>query len=307
MTKRSFALLACIFVFVSADACGRDRPDRRPSGRQRPHLTGPGPRIRRRLRPSRRRRRRSRTIPPVSAVGPGYAPDPSPSLPAHIAPGPLEVIRESIFGPASKEQWHPLSLSTFFSEGWDEPFVRSPEGTNGAPKQNWTGTADGIFVRFASVNFAFTNQMTTNPGLLLTPLPWSPSKPKTIGNQYYGSTEIILPLNQRFELLIAAPFIASNTTSPTGHYIGNFGDLTIESRFRLVEQRNFSMVAFLAERTPTGEDGQRQRHQSGGPQPRDLVELRTEVGDAGGPASTSTPAATRRRTCTSTNWRSAVT
>jgi len=48
--------------------------------------------------------------------------------------GPLDVIHESIFGPASKEEWHPLSLSTFFSEGWDEAYVRSPEGTNEAPK-----------------------------------------------------------------------------------------------------------------------------------------------------------------------------
>lgn len=174
------------------------------------------------------------------------------TLPARVVMGPLDVIHESIFGPASKEEWHPLSLSTFFSEGWDEAYVRSPEGTNEAPKQNWFGAADGVFVRLNTLNFFYTNHMTTNLGLLLTPLPWAPAKPKTNGNEYFASYNLYLPLNQRLELLIVAPFIASNKTSPTGHYVGNFGDLTVSARFRLVEQRNFSMQALLTERTPTG-------------------------------------------------------
>ena len=49
------------------------------------------------------------------------------------------------------------------------------------------------------------------------------------------------------------PFTASNKTSPTGPYVSNFGDLTFSARFRLVEQRNFSMQALLTERTPTGQ------------------------------------------------------
>jgi hypothetical protein len=183
-------------------------------------------------------------------------PDPTPAFgpttPPRIVLGPLEAIHESIFGAASKEEWHPLSLSTFFSEGWDEAYVKSPAGTNEAPKQNWFGAADGIFVRLDSLNFLFTDHMTNNRGLLLTPLPWSPAKPKTNGNEYFASYNLFLPLNQRLELLVVVPFIASNKTSPTGHYVGNFGDLTIVSRFRLIEQRNFSMVAFVSERIPTG-------------------------------------------------------
>jgi hypothetical protein len=46
--------------------------------------------------------------------------------------------------------------------------------------------------------------------------------------------------------------VASNTTSPTGHYVAKFGDLTVSERFRLIEQRNFSFQALLTERTPTG-------------------------------------------------------
>lgn len=71
---------------------------------------------------------------------PVYVPE---TRPARVVMGPLEVIRESIFGAASVDDWQPLSLSTFFSEGWDQPYVRSPEGTNGAPKQNWFGMPMG--------------------------------------------------------------------------------------------------------------------------------------------------------------------
>jgi hypothetical protein len=89
--------------------------------------------------------------------------------------------------------------------------------------------------------------------LLLTPVPWAPAKPKTNGNEYWASYNLYLPLNQRLELLVVVPFVASNRTSPTGHYVGNIGDLTISERLRLIEQRNFSMQALLTERTPTGQ------------------------------------------------------
>jgi hypothetical protein len=188
---------------------------------------------------------------PAAPGPPAYVPE---SLPARVVMGPLEVIHESIFGAASTDDWQPLSLSTFFSEGWDQPYVRSPEGTNGAPKHNWFGAADGIFARLNSLNFFYTDHMTTNQGLLLMPLPWAPSKPNTNGNEYFASYNLYLPLNQRLELLLVVPFIASNKTSPTGHYVGNFGDLAISERFRLVEQRNFSLQALLTERTPTGQN-----------------------------------------------------
>jgi len=77
-------------------------------------------------------------------------------------------------------------------------------------------------------------------------------KPKTNGNDYFATYNLYLPLNQRMELLVVVPFIAANATGPAGPYVANFGDLTISERFRLVEQRNFSMQALLTERTPTG-------------------------------------------------------
>jgi hypothetical protein len=124
---------------------------------------------------------------------PAYVPE---TLPARVVMGPLEVIHQSIFGAASTEDWQPLSLSTFFTEGWDEPYVNSPEGTYGAPKQNWFGAADGIFARLGALNSFFTDGMTTHTGLLLSPFPWSPVKPKTNGNEYWASYNLYLPLNQ---------------------------------------------------------------------------------------------------------------
>jgi hypothetical protein len=183
-----------------------------------------------------------------TADGPGAG-----AAAARGAMRPLDVIRESIFGAASPDDWQPLGLWTFFTEGWDRPYVRSPDGTNGAPKQNWFGASDGIFVRLNSLNVFFTDRMTTNQGLLLTPLPWAPSKPNTSGNEYFATYNLYMPLNQRLELLVVVPFIASNPTSASGHYVGNFGDLTFSERFRLVERRNFTMQALLTERTPTGQ------------------------------------------------------
>lgn len=183
-----------------------------------------------------------------------------PSPPSDVAELPtapvrmrtIDVIRESIFGEASVDGWQPLSLSTFFTEGWDRPWAKSPPGSNGAYRQNWFGAADAAFVRLNSVSFSYVNGMTTNKGLLLTPLPWSPAKPLSGGNEYWASDNLYLPLNQRLELLIVVPFIASNPNH-AGHYVGNFGDLTISERFRLIEQRNFTLLALLTERTPTGQ------------------------------------------------------
>jgi hypothetical protein len=189
------------------------------------------------------------------APNPG-TPEASASLfetpPDGIACRTFEVIRESVLGAASEEDWTPLSLSTFFTEGWNAPYAKSPAGTNGTPRQNWFGAADGIFSRLSSLNFFYTNGMTKNTGLLLNPFPWSPVKPNASGNQYWASYNLYIPLNQRLELLVVVPFVAANKT-PAGHYVANFGDLTISERFRLVEQRNFSAQAVLTERTPTGQ------------------------------------------------------
>ena len=41
--------------------------------------------------------------------------------------GLLDTVTESLFGDAYAEgRWRPLSLSTFFSEGWLEPWASIP-------------------------------------------------------------------------------------------------------------------------------------------------------------------------------------
>jgi hypothetical protein len=186
----------------------------------------------------------------------GVLPSPLPldsgSAPFRVVTTPFDVICESIFGEASADEWQPLELSTFFTKGWHEPYAKSPEGTKGAPKQNWFGSADGIFSRLNSLDFFYTNGLTNHRGLLLSPFPWAPVKPDADGNQYWASYNLYLPLNQRLELLVVVPFVASNKSSPTGHYVANFGDLTISERLRLVEQRNFTFQALFTQRTPTG-------------------------------------------------------
>ena len=170
---------------------------------------------------------------------------------ALLSPG--EVIRESIFGPADKKDWKPLTLGTFFSEGWSDPFVNAPEGTNGAPKQNTLGSPAGVFGRFATIDFFYTNHLNNVLGAFLTPnAPFMPVHPLTNGNNYTGYTSLLIPLNSRMELLLGTVFIASNKTSPGGGYVGNWGDTGVQARFHLIDQRNFSLIAFVGERIPTG-------------------------------------------------------
>lgn len=166
---------------------------------------------------------------------------------------PGDVIYESIFGDASPKKWKPLTLTEFFSAGWNDPFVNAPEGTNGAPKQFWALAPSGVFSRLMHADVFYTNGLQDNPGLFLNGEPWSPVHPKhTTGNQYTAAYAIFIPFNSRFEVQIIAPFISSNRLDTSGPYQGNFGDLSFQFRFHLIERRNFSLVAFLGERTPTG-------------------------------------------------------
>ena len=70
---------------------------------------------------------------PVSGAGP-TAP--------RVVQGIFGTITESIFGQPDPDDWRPLPLSTLFSEGWNEPWVTSPNGSGGAPRQGWINAAD---------------------------------------------------------------------------------------------------------------------------------------------------------------------
>ncbi|QDV34398.1 hypothetical protein [Tautonia plasticadhaerens] len=176
------------------------------------------------------------------------------SSPPRVVMGPLGVIAESICGPAPEECWSPLSLHTFFTEGWDTPFAKAPPGTNGAPKQNWIGTPAGTFGRFVDTGFFYTNNLSESRALFLNPsFPFFPVKPSTVpGNQYAGYTVVLLPLSARMEVLFGTAFITSNRIGPDSGYRGNWGDTGVQARLHLVERRDFSLVAAVGERIPTG-------------------------------------------------------
>lgn len=96
--------------------------------------------------------------------------------------------------------------------------------------------------------------MTNNPGLLLNGTSWSPVKPNTAGSEYNAVYSLSLPVSRRLEFQLIAPFIASNGRGSSGTgWAGNFGDLTVNSRFQLIDQRNFSLLANLSNRIPTGD------------------------------------------------------
>ncbi len=180
---------------------------------------------------------------PFAELGgvPGVAP-PAPGTPVRVETGLLDTISESLFGdPYAEGQWRPLSLDTFFSEGWNEPWVGAPAGAEGTtPRHGWLGAFDGVFYRLWFATFAQGVNMNTPQG----------------GQSYLGDFNIFLPLSRRFDLLINAPMIVSNgTTDPSRGYQNAFGDLTIAPRFLLSESVRTTQVLHLAVRLPTGVAG----------------------------------------------------
>lgn len=166
---------------------------------------------------------------------------------------PFQVIRESLLGPADRSDWKPLSLRTFFTEGWTEPFAKAPGGTNGAPEQYWLGAPSAVFGRDVAFDTFYTNHLNNVIGLFLTPnAPFLPVHPGTDGNQYTGYATAELPLNQRAMLYVGTAFINSNKSSPAGGYVGNWGDSEVQLKLRLVSRKDFSLLGFVGDRIPTG-------------------------------------------------------
>jgi hypothetical protein len=174
--------------------------------------------------------------------GTGVAP---PAAPVEL--GPCETITESLFGKPDPNTWHPLTLSTLLSEGWDEAWVPSPNGSGGAPRQGWINAADGNLYRLSFFTFAegFNGSNT--------------------GNAYLGSYTILAPLSRRLELITNIPFVLRNnvvTGLPiedpnqpavtTSRGQTGFGDVTFTPRVLLHETQDFSLTAELAVTTPTG-------------------------------------------------------
>lgn len=147
---------------------------------------------------------------------------------------PLDVALESIFGVANSDNWRPLSFRTFFTEGWNEPFVFTPRSTSGAPRQGWINSFDGVMYRLWFNAFGYHQNVAKN------------------GNSFYSDWSIFIPLNRRLDIRLDVPYVNSNKGGPQNKYITQFGDLNITARFLLAEDRDTSVIAVASTSAPTG-------------------------------------------------------
>ncbi len=114
----------------------------------------------------------------------------------------LGTITDSLFGDVyAAGRWRPLSLGTFFSEGWLEPWAGAPAGQDDlTPRHGWLGAFDGVFYRLWLAGLSYSNSLNQ---------PYH-------GNSYTGFYQIFLPFSRRFELSFYVPFVTSNGTQAPG-------------------------------------------------------------------------------------------
>jgi hypothetical protein len=151
----------------------------------------------------------------------------------------LDTIVDSLVGDVYAEgRWRPLSLGTFLSEGWLEPWASAPAGEDGlTPRHGWLGAFNGVFYRLWLTTFGYSNHL------------GAPLR----GNQYVGDYQIFLPFSRRFELSVIVPFVVSNGRPAPGRgYTSQFGDLFVTPRFLLSETPATTQVLAIDIRTPTG-------------------------------------------------------
>ena len=156
--------------------------------------------------------------------------------PEHL--GFFGAAAESLTGDvyAEPSRWQPLSLGTFFSEGWDQAWASPPAGSGGAPRQGWIGAADGVFYRLGIGTYSYAEHWADN------------------GDQNLGALTLYLPFSRRLELRQDIPFVVSNKGASGSSYHTDFGDYTVTPRVILSESENFTQSIGVAFRTPTGDD-----------------------------------------------------
>ena len=151
--------------------------------------------------------------------------------------GVVDAAIESLTGDvyAQPSKWRPLSLGTFFSEGWDQAWASPTNGSGGAPRQGWIGAADGVFYRLGIGTFAYAHDAGDN------------------GDAYNGGVTFYTPLSRRFELRYDLPVIVSSKGS-TDSYHTAAGDLAITPRVILSETQDFTQSIGVAFQAPTGDE-----------------------------------------------------
>jgi hypothetical protein len=159
---------------------------------------------------------------------------------ASLETGLFDTITESVLGDAYAEgKWRPLGLSTFFSEGWLEPWVNAPAGRSGlTPRHGWLGSFEGVFYRLWLVSLTYQNDLARTHG----------------GNGYSGDFTIFLPVGGRFELSLGVPFVTANGTGdPRRGYQSELGDMAVGARILLSETAAVSQTFNLGIVVPTGQ------------------------------------------------------
>lgn len=153
--------------------------------------------------------------------------------------GLFDTMAESLFGDVyAPNRWRPLPLSTFFTEGWLEPWANAPAGRKGlTPRHGWLGSFNGVFYRLWFTTLNFQNGLST---------PFA-------GNRYTSDFSIFLPLSRRFDLFFGVPFVVSNgRKEPPPGYRTSFGDFQVAPRFLLAETRATTQVLSVVVNVPTG-------------------------------------------------------
>jgi hypothetical protein len=188
------------------------------------------------------------TFTELAAPAPAYNTDggAAPAGPI-VTMGLFDTMTESLFGDPDPNTWRPLPLYTLFSEGWNEAWVPSPNGSGGAPRQGWIDAMDGNLYRLWFFSFAETYNRAPR------------------GNAFLGAYTLMAPLSRRLELIINIPFYQRNNpinglptvapgrpVTPSKESHSAFGDISFTPRVLLHETKDLSLTAEMTVLTPTG-------------------------------------------------------
>jgi hypothetical protein len=190
---------------------------------------------------------------PMTAPGVTYSPGP-PYIPTspRVESGPLVTIAESIFGTPDPDSWRPLPIWTLFTEGWNEAWVPSPNGSGRAPRQGWINAIDGNFYRLWF--FTFSEGFNFR----------EPNNQPSMGNAYLGAFTLYTPLSRRLLLITNIPFelrnnaqsglpnINPNRTAKEPKSHSGFSDIAFTPRVLLHETKDFTLTSEMAVIVPTG-------------------------------------------------------
>ena len=187
-----------------------------------------------------------------------------------------QVILESIFGQPDPDTWRPLPLSTFFSEGWHEPWVPSPSGSGGAPagldqcRGRQPVPAVVLHVR-TGVQSGPEGQRLPRFLHALHAVEPSPGP----DHQH----PLRAPQQCRHRLAHHRP--QQSDGEPTTKSHTGFGDISFTPRVLLHETKDFSLTTELAVSTPTGTQPLAGKTTTLTPAVSVLEQLRRPLGDPG--------------------------